>query len=113
MNDTKDQHKISVEKIDNKTDIDYSSSSGIDSKRDSSDDNCSEVNVNTSTIINEQVIEMNGVNTSSNPQECGNPDNRKEQTRFSVNNVDNDDEGKDRSMTITCSIKELLKISKY
>jgi hypothetical protein len=97
MNDTKDQYKMSVEKIDNKTDIDYSSSSGIDSKRDSSDDNCSEVNVKTSTILSEQAIEMNGIkNTSSNPQDGGNADKR-EQTRFSVNNVNNDDEGKDRS----------------
>ena len=99
MNDTKDQYKISVKKIGNKSDIDYSSSSGIDSKRDSSDDNCSEVNVNTSTIVNEQTIEMNGIkNTSTNPQNCGNAD-RGEPTRFSVNNVDKD-EGKAHSMNM-------------
>ena len=40
MNETKDLCKTGVLSTDNNIEIDYSSSSGIDSKRDSSDDNC-------------------------------------------------------------------------
>ena len=43
MNETKDISKTGVFSNDNNVEIDYSSSSGIDSKRDSSDDNCSEI----------------------------------------------------------------------
>ena len=93
MNSTNNQYKINLEKSDNKGDFDYSSSSGVDSKRDSSDDNCSETNINTSTIVNEQTIKMKGIkSTQSNTQESGHGD-KKKQARFEVNNID-DDEGK-------------------
>ena len=90
MNSTKEQYKINLEKGDNKGDFDYSSSSGVDSKRDSSDDNCSETNLNSSTIVSEQTIKMNGIKNSQS-KESGHVDNKRKQTRFSVNNIDDDD----------------------
>ena len=95
MNETKDISKTGVFSNDNNVEIDYSSSSGIDSKRDSSDDNCSEIiDNNLKLIVNDQIVKMNGDSTPPSPADIENEKSPKpKQARFLVNNVGNDQKG--------------------
>ena len=107
MSDTKElNYDADVADGDKKFDIDYSSSSGIDSKRDSSDDNCSEIIENPSKVIsynlnsgnmNSEIKEPAGNNPSNTNFESGSiitgASNGGNNARFSVNNVDNEREG--------------------
>ena len=92
MNETKDISKTGVFSNDNNVEIDYSSSSGIDSKRDSSDDNCSEINLK--LIVNDQIPKMNGDESTPSSAEIDSEKNSKpKQARFLVNNVGSDEKG--------------------
>ena len=92
MNETKDISKTGVFSNDNNVEIDYSSSSGIDSKRDSSDDNCSEINLK--LIVNDQISKMNGDESTPSSAEIDCEKNSKpKQARFLVNNVGSDEKG--------------------
>ena len=95
MNETKDISKTGVFSNDNNVEIDYSSSSGIDSKRDSSDDNCSEIiENNLKLIVSDKTTKMNGDSTPPSPADIESETNTKpKQARFLVNNVGNDQKG--------------------
>lgn len=96
MNETKDISKTGVFSNDNNVEIDYSSSSGIDSKRDSSDDNCSEINLK--LIVNDQTLKMNGDESNPSSADIDSEKNSKpKQARFLVNNVGNDEKGNHRT----------------
>ena len=76
----------------NKTDID-SSSSGIDSKRDSSDDSFSEVgDEHNETIINLKGNKMNNSNGHDSFEDDINPEGK--HARFLVNNLGGEQSGK-------------------
>ena len=94
MNETKDLCKTGVLSTDNNIEIDYSSSSGIDSKRDSSDDNCSEIiDNNLKLIVNDQTTKMNGDEPPPVDIESEKSSKAK-QARFLVNNVGDEQKGK-------------------
>ena len=103
MNDAKLQdYNSKVVNGEEKLDIDYSSSSGIDSKRDSSDDNCSEIIDNSGVMPTLSLTTENmnkGINKTAGINAAGaNPDTNSvdivpnngngKHARFSVNNVD-------------------------
>ena len=98
MNETKDISKTGVFSNDNNVEIDYSSSSGIDSKRDSSDDNCSEIiENNLKLIVSDKTIKMNGDSTPPSSADIESETNSKpKQARFLVNNVGNDQKGNNK-----------------
>ena len=97
----KENYNVNVINSENKFDSDCSSSSGIDSKRDSSDDNCSEMNdtnlrstpyaLSTGNMNNKSKICENSSSQLNNSGNCSIDTNNAggKQARFLINNVDN------------------------
>ena len=113
MNETKDISKTGVFSNDNNVEIDYSSSSGIDSKRDSSDDNCSEIiENNLKLIVSDKATKMNGDSTPPSPADIESETNTKsKQARFLVNNVGNDQKGNHKYVVYCTCVLLFLQIS--